>query len=152
MADLLNQWELAMDSHSIKASFIWFYSPSAVSRLPSTLIENETMGLVATYPVFILNQTLIITTNRNQKQQAVNVFETVNPFLALRSLATHVKHAVRQLTEIKDVFGDARSSKSRAQQILVVGHISIGPNSVHIVDEAETSSQHRHTCLQISSP
>ena len=69
-------------------------------------------GFAASYRGLVLDQTLIITTQRSHEQQAMDPFKTVNPFLPLRALPSYIKHVVGELAEIEQCLCNTSSSKT----------------------------------------
>ncbi len=64
---------------------------------------------VQTYAIFVFDQTLIVTTNRNQEQKDIDIFEAVDPLLSLGSLATNIEHSVGQLAQVEVSLGNTVS-------------------------------------------
>lgn len=89
-----------------------------------------------THPVLVFDQTLVVATNGDKEEQTVDILKAVNPLLALRTLSANIKHSVRELAEIEYRFCDAGGTESGAQEILVVGNITISPNSINILYKA----------------
>ena len=59
------------------------------------------------YPIPIFNQNVVVTADRDQKENHLHVVEDVNPLLSLRPLAADIKHTVGQVSKIEDSLGDA---------------------------------------------
>lgn len=81
----------------------------------------------STYTILILDQTLVITADGDEEEQAVDVLETMYPLLPLRSLAADIEHPVRKLAQVENRLGDTGCPQSRSQQVLVVGDVALGP-------------------------
>jgi len=94
-----------------------------------------------TYPVLVLHEALVVATDGNEEEQAVDVLEAVNPLLSLRSLAAHVEHAIRELAQVKSALHDTRCPQPAAEKVLVVRDVSVGPYALHVLDEAADGQQ-----------
>lgn len=73
-------------------------------------VRHAPWGTFATYSVLVLYKALVVATDRDQEEQAVNILKAMNPLLAFRSLSTNIKHAVSQLPEVENGFCYTRSS------------------------------------------
>ena len=91
---------------------------------------------LVTYAIFVFCKTLIVTTDRDQKHQSIHTFKAVDPLLSFGSLSSHVKHTILQVPEIETCFGDASSTKSCAQDILIRRNEFLIEKSVEILKEA----------------
>jgi hypothetical protein len=85
----------------------------------------------------VLEEQLIIFRNGNQEKDGGNVFEAVNPLLSLRSLPTNIEHSVGEVLDDESCFGNTGSFDARSQDILIVGEIIVGGNSVDGVEIAD---------------
>lgn len=65
----------------------------------------------------------------------MDILEAMNPLFPLRPLAPNIKHAVGQLTKAEDTLSDSRRSKPRAEEVLVVWDVSVGPYAFHVLNK-----------------
>ena len=56
----------------------------------------------------------------------------MDPFFALRSLATDIEHVVVQLPKLKQCLRDPRRSQPRAKYVLIVGKVAAGEKAVDV--------------------
>lgn len=85
-----------------------------------------------TYPIFVLDQHLIVATDGNQEQDYLNIIENVQPLLALRALSTNIEHSICEIAQIEDRFGDARSTESRTQNVLICGNVRFVEEPINV--------------------
>ena len=71
----LNHLPFIIESKSIIASCIWFCLPFRY-----LYVENK---MIRTYRIVVFNQTLIITRKSGYENQTIDIFEAMDPFLAL---------------------------------------------------------------------
>jgi hypothetical protein len=57
---------------------------------------------VGTHAIFVFKETHVVTGDRDQEEQAIDVLEAMNPLLPLGSLTTDIKHSVAELAKIED--------------------------------------------------
>lgn len=126
-ADFSKYFEFDIDSKSIKASCIWFYS--AVSK------DTAATGDCA-YPIPVFNQNVVVTANGYQKEHDLDVVENVYPFLPLRSLTTNIDHFVYEVAQLEDGLGDTGRPQSCAQNVLVCGKEVFHEKAVDVLEEA----------------
>lgn len=74
----------------------------------------------STYRLLILHKTLIVARDGDKKEKCSDVFKTMNPFLALTALATHIEHTICQSPEIEDSLGDTGGFQPSLEDVLVV--------------------------------
>jgi len=98
--------------------------------------EGSTGIFAQTYRSLVLYQALVIATESNKEHQTLDAFEAMDPFLALRTLATNIKHIVGQFAKFEDSFGYTSCAETGAQHVLVVGHIVLGKEAVDVPKEA----------------
>lgn len=126
-ADFSKYFEFDIDSKSIRASCIWFYS--AVSN------DNTAAGERA-YPIPVFNQNVIVTTNGYQKKHDLDVVKNMYPFLPLRSLTTNIDHFVNKVAQFEDRLGDTGRPQTCAQNVLVCGEEVFHEKAVDVLEEA----------------
>lgn len=114
-----------MDSQSMSASCIWFCSQVSVCVI--SVARN-------TYSISVLNKGLVVSTDCNKEEQAVDVLEAVDPLLTFRSLSSNVKHTVCEGAKVEDGLGDTSRPQSGAQNVLVCWHVIWSEQSVHILE------------------
>ena len=78
------------------------------------IVSNSFEGIMrfGTYGISVFDQRLVVTTDGDQKQQAVYVLEAVNPLLTLRSLSTNIEHAVCECSKVENRLGNSSRSQS----------------------------------------
>lgn len=81
----------------------------------------------------VLEQQLVVLGDGDQEEDGGDILEAVNPLLTLRSLATHVEHAVGQIANNEGGLGDTSGLDTRAENILVSGEIVGLSNAVNRV-------------------
>jgi hypothetical protein len=77
MEEFLNHRELTIDSHSMSDSFIWFCEGV------STLVPRDLWTGNLSHSSSVLDEALVVSADGDQEQQALHVFEAVNPLLPL---------------------------------------------------------------------
>lgn len=97
---------------------------------------EQRQGLLHTVDRLVLEQKLVVLGNGDQEEDGCDVLETVDPLLPLRPLATDVEHAVGQVADNERRLGDTRCLDTRAQHVLVVGHIIGGGDAGNVVEVA----------------
>ena len=85
-----------------------------------------------TYGSLVLYQTLIVSTQRGDKHEAMNALEAMNPFLTFRTLATNIKHVVIELPKLEKRFCDSGRAEARAQNVLIVRKIVAGKETIDV--------------------
>lgn len=88
---LVNQRELQIESKRVRASCIRFFSAGKESINYSARCAT----VVSTHDVFVLHEHLVVFADGDQENDGGDVLETMDPFLALRSLAAHIEHSAR---------------------------------------------------------
>lgn len=69
---------------------------------------------------------MIETTDCHQKQDDLYIVKSVYPFLSLRPLSPHVKHAICEVSSLEKGLGDASGPESGAQNVLIIWNICLG--------------------------
>ena len=87
-------------------------------------------GFLHTVDRLIFEQKLIIFRDCDQEEDGCDIFEAMDPLLSFRSLPTNIKHSVGQVLDDEGGFGDASSLDTRAQDILVVGHVIVSSDPI----------------------
>ena len=70
----------------------------------------------------------------------MNVIENVYPLLALRSLSTNVVHAVGEMAGLEYGFADPCRTQTGAENVLVVGYVGSGEETVDVLEIAAARS------------
>ena len=82
----------------------------------------------------ILEQELVIFRDGHQEEDCSDILKAVDPFLALRTLATNIEHPVGKLPNDECSLRNTSSLDTGAQHILIVGKIIRLSNSVDGVE------------------
>ena len=72
----------------------------------------------------VLEQQLVVLRDGDQEQDGGNILEAVYPLLALRTLATHVEHAVCKVANDECCFRDTGGLHTGSQDVRVRGNVS----------------------------
>lgn len=75
------------------------------------------------YSVLVFDETLVVTTQADQEEDAGDVLEAVYPFATLALLTTDVDHQHLVFTQMEDSFCDTNSPCARVNDILFMGDI-----------------------------
>ena len=105
----LNHCEWQMESQIVMASCIWFCRQKSVA--PRRYVD-------VTYRILVFNQTLVVTAQRDQEQNARHVLETVDPFPSFALLPTDVDHEHFVIAELEQCFRDANCSRTTVDDVL----------------------------------
>lgn len=97
------------------ASCIWFYRADTQSRACNHSIYA--------HRVLVLNQTLVVSTQADQKQNTCDILETMNPFSSLALLTTDVDHEHLMVAQLEDRLSDSNCSGTSMHNVLLVGDI-----------------------------
>ena len=91
----------------------------------------------ASYNGFIFYELLIVFTDGNHKYNGCHVFKAMDPLFSLTSLATHIKHAIGQISNDKGCLNDSRRLDTRSQNILVIRNVSWSSHTVQGIKVAK---------------
>lgn len=84
----------------------------------------------------IFKQQLIVLGNGDEEQNSSHVLEAMDPLLTLRSLATHVEHAICEITNNKGRLSDTGGLDTRPKNVLIVGHVVGGSDTSDVIKVA----------------
>ena len=77
----------------------------------------------ATHRIFILHQTLIVPTQRDQEQNTRDILETVDPFSSLALLTADVDHEHVVIAQREDRLRDANCPRAGVDDILFIRNV-----------------------------
>ena len=101
---------------------------------------EQSEGFLHTVDGLVLEQQLVVLGDGDQEEDGGDILKAMNPLLTLRSLATHVEHAVGQIANNEGSLGDTSGLDTRAENILVSGEIVGLSNAVNSVKVARRDS------------
>lgn len=101
---------------------------------------KESQGFLHTVYGLILEKKLVIFGDGDKEEDGGNVFETMNPLLALGSLSTNIEHSVGEVANDKCGLSDTCSLYSRSKDILVVRNVVGLSNAIYRVKVARGGS------------
>jgi hypothetical protein len=128
MIDVLtNQRLFAIESKSVSASCIRFCAQEILAPGAGRCGAD-------TYDGLVLVKHLVVFGERDEEDERGDVFEAVDPLLALGALATDVEETVGELANLERRLGDAGRLDTGAEDILVRRQV-VGVG--HAVDRAE---------------
>lgn len=109
---------------------------------PSRVADGveERQGFLHTVDGLIFKQKLVVLGNGDKEENGGDVLEAVNPLLSLRTLTTDVEHAVGQVTNDECRLGNTSCLDTRAENILIIGHIIGSSNTSNVVKVAAHGS------------
>ena len=76
-----------------------------------------------THSIFVLYETLVVTRQADEEENAGDVLEAVYPFSALALLATDVYHQHLVFTQMEDSFCDTNGSCARVNDVLLERYV-----------------------------
>jgi hypothetical protein len=84
---------------------------------------EQSQGLLHTVDRLIFKQKLVVFRNGDQEEDGGHVLETMDPLLTFGTLSTDVEHTVGQVANNKGSLSDTGGLDTRAEHILVAGHV-----------------------------
>ena len=91
---------------------------------------EKCQGFLHTVDGLIFKEQLIVFRNSDQEEDSGDVLEAMDPLLPLRTLATDVEHAIREVSDDKSGLRDTSSLHTRTENILVVGQVIRGGDTI----------------------
>ena len=110
----LSRARLVMPSNSRSASVIWFYTKrvSLISLTSNDLDTNRCS---------VFHHTSIVGTQRDDKDQAVNIIEYAMPFLPLTASSSRIQNVILDSKGFKYCLGYARGSVLHMEYVFIRG-------------------------------
>lgn len=84
---------------------------------------EQSQGFLHTVHCLIFEQKLVVFRDGDQEENGGHVLEAVDPLLTFRTLPTDVEHTVGQVANNKGSLSDTGGLDTRAEHILVAGHV-----------------------------
>lgn len=97
---------------------------------------EQCQGFLHTVDGLIFEEQLIVLGDGDQEENGSDVLEAVDPLLTFGTLATNIEHTVRQVTNNECRFRDTSGLDTRAQHILVVGHVVRSGDTGDVIEVA----------------
>jgi hypothetical protein len=105
---------------------------------PSRIADGVKQGecFLHTVDCLIFKQELIVLGDGDEEENGGNVLEAVDPLLSLRSLSSHIEHAVGEISNDEGGLGNTSGLDTGSENILVVGHVIGLSDTVDVVKVA----------------
>lgn len=121
---------------------------------PSRIADRieESKSLLHSVDCLIFEQELVVLGYGDKEEDCRDILETVDPLLSLRTLPTHVEHAVCKVANDEGCLSDTGSLDSRSENILIVGKVVMLGDAGNRIEVAASSrvSHARLSTISIS--